>query len=569
MSNIDSTAAYTALCERNGISMNEITYRFVIRGIKVPLKPEWLKAEDYDNAAFSAAAKILKCSAFFGRLTNPKFAVYKKSVDARKRNELLFVYSVMFEYGAGFRIKNDAALVSACEKEGIEIVPNSPFDFPEAHSDYRPVIVGFGPCGMFASLVLAKAGLRPIVLERGADVDTRQKAVDAYWSKGELDTETNVQFGEGGAGTFSDGKLLTRINDPLCAFVLETFHKHGANDDILTNAKPHIGTDKLRLIVKSIRREAEACGAEIRFNTRLDGCSFDSSGRIASLTVNGEKNAVSTDALFLCMGHSARDTFGKLYSNGIDIVPKPFSVGVRIEHLQSKIDEALYGESVGHPALPKGEYALSHRDGDRAVYTFCMCPGGTVVASSSEKDGIVTNGMSCYARDGINANSAVAVSVGLDDLERRDDPFSAMDFQRRIEASAFDLAHGGAPVMTVGDFLGKGASAGINVTPTYTGRTENRDIRKVFPPFVSDMLKEGILRFEKKIRGFSDAGAMLTAPETRTSSPVRMPRGELRTAEKYPCVYPCGEGAGYAGGITSAAVDGIKTALAYIENLKR
>lgn len=549
--------------------MNEITYRFVIRGIKIPLTKNLLTAEDYDNAAFSAAAKILKRSAYFGSLTKPRFAVHKKSVDARKRSELLFVYSVMFDFDADFQIKDTAVLQAACEKEGIAIVPNSPFDFPEARSDYRPVIVGFGPCGMFAALVLAKAGLRPIVLERGADVDTRQKSVEAYWNGGILDTETNVQFGEGGAGTFSDGKLLTRINDPLCSFVLETFHRHGADDDILTNAKPHIGTDRLRLIVKSMRREAESYGAEVRFNTRFDGCTFDSSGQAASVSVNGEKNAITTNALFLCMGHSARDTFGKLVSDGISIVPKPFSVGVRIEHLQAEIDKALYGECVGHPALPKGEYALSHRDGDRAVYTFCMCPGGTVVASSSENDGTVTNGMSYYARDGVNANSAVAVSVGLDDLERSDDPFSAIEFQRRIEVKAFELAHGGAPVMSVGDFLGKGASGCTKVTPTYTGKTENRDIREVFPPFVSEMLKDGILRFERKIRGFSDAGAMLTAPETRTSSPVRVPRGELRTAENYPCVYPCGEGAGYAGGITSAAVDGIKTALAYIESLKR
>ncbi len=544
---------------------------FVIRNIKVALSANVTESRDYDRKAFSEAFSVMKKSGLFAKLAKPGFAVCKKSVDARKKDRLFFVYSVIASFPE-MNHEYTPQFLEQCEKCGFSPVytakENLPYDF-DGKNLLRPVIVGFGPCGMFLALMLARAGLCPIVLERGEDVDKREKSVERYWKDGVLNSESNVQFGEGGAGTFSDGKLLTRINDPLCTFVLETFHRHGADADILVNAKPHIGTDKLRGIVKSIRREITELGGEVLFETKFEGCTFNADGSKAFVCIDGKSESVCTDALFLCLGHSARDTFCTLAKSGVKLEPKPFSVGVRIEHLQQNIDKSLYGNFAGHPAVPKGEYALSMREGERAVYTFCMCPGGTVVASASENGSIVTNGMSYYARDGKNANSAVAVSVSTNDLENPCDPFSAIDFQHKIEKAAFELcgSDGSAPIMTLGDFYADGRKSSSIVLPTYTGKTVNRDIKSVFPGFVNDMLAKGFCAFDKKISGFSDGGALITAPETRTSSPVRIPRNDARTSVDFPCLYPCGEGAGYAGGITSAAVDGIKSALAYMEKL--
>ncbi len=538
--------------------------RFILHNIKVSL--DLSKDTGYDEQAILRASKAVAHSHFFRACGKASFEIYKKSIDARDKNAIFFVYAVAVK----FDDDSDAVklpyekISEICKKENITLSSDEGFEIPDFNGTFRPVVCGFGPCGMFAALVLARAGARPIVLERGADADERVRIVEEYWKNGTLSESTNVQFGEGGAGTFSDGKLMTRINDPLCSFVLETFARHGASADILVNAKPHVGTDKLRRIVKSIRREIISLGGEVRFHSTLTSLEFSSDKKSVKIGVNGESPSIITDALFLALGHSARDTFSMLSKAGVEMQAKPFSVGVRIEHLQKDIDSSLYGKFAGHPALPAGEYALSCRKGDRAAYTFCMCPGGTVVASASENGTIVTNGMSNSARDGINANCAVAVSVSTDDFGN--EPFSAMEFQAKIERTAFAVAggDGSAPIQTVGGFFGNTVGEPSKVLPTYTGKTSVCRMTDVFPSFVTDTLLFGLRNFEGKIRGFASESAVLTAPETRTSSPVKLPRGEDRRACGIPCIFTCGEGAGYAGGITSAAVDGIRSALALL-----
>ncbi len=545
---------------------DNIRRKFIIHNIKVRL--EHGKADGYDGLAFHRAEKILRKSDFFRSAGKPRFEIYKKSVDARDRDAVLFVYTVAvsFEKGSCANTALREKLLGICRRENITLSENDSFEIPQYRGLSRPVVCGFGPCGMFAALVLARAGARPIVLERGADADTRVKIVEHFWKTGELSESTNVQFGEGGAGTFSDGKLLTRINDPLCSYVLETFAAHGASPDILVNAKPHVGTDKLRNIVKSIRREIISLGGEVRFCTELTSLEFCADGRNVKIGVNGNAPELITDALFLAPGHSARNTFAMLAESRIEMCAKPFSVGVRIEHLQKDIDTALYGNFAGHPALSPGEYALSCRCGGRAAYTFCMCPGGTVVASASENGTIVTNGMSYSTRSGTNANCAVAVSVSTDDFAAS--PFAAMEFQAEIERRAFGIAggNGSAPIQTVGGFFGRTNGKPTTVTPTYTGNVAVCSMTDVFPKFVTDTLEFGLCNFDKKVKGFASDSAVLTAPETRTSSPVKLPRGEDRRAVGHYCVYTCGEGAGYAGGITSAAVDGMRSALAFLAN---
>ncbi len=538
--------------------------RFIIQNIKIPLRAD--TPDGYDEECILYAKKISSRSAFFRSCGNPAFEIYKKSVDARDKNKIILVYSVALSFPEESVANTLEAekLLEICTKEKVTLSFCDNLKIPEFTGITRPVVCGFGPCGMFVSLVLARAGARPIVLERGESADDRVESVKRYWERGELSAESNVQFGEGGAGTFSDGKLFTRINDPLCSFVLETFAKHGASPEILISAKPHVGTDKLRNIVKSIRGEIISLGGEVRFNTKLTSLDFSEDRKSVKIGVNGDKASIITDALFLAIGHSARDTFGMLYDSGVVLQAKPFSVGVRIEHLQSEIDKSLYGDFAGHEALPKGEYALSHREGNRAVYTFCMCPGGTVVASASDKETIVTNGMSESKRDGVNANSAVAVSVSCDDFGNN--PFSAIKFQEDIEKRAYKAAggDGAAPVTTMEGFMEGRAAAPKMVLPTYTGSTQVCAIDGIFPSFVTDTLRAGFSDFDRKISGFADSSSVITAPETRTSSPVKLPRGDTRLAEGFFCLYTCGEGAGYAGGITSAAVDGIRTAIAYL-----
>ncbi|MGN0605224.1 MAG: NAD(P)/FAD-dependent oxidoreductase [Oscillospiraceae bacterium] len=483
--------------------------------------------------------------------------IYKTSLDARKQNDIHFVNSVYIEldnYCDELKICNKNKLCSYIEKNSI--MP----DISAVKSyDKRIAIAGFGPAGMFAALVLAENGYNPLVFERGECVEERIKSVENFWNNGILNENSNVQFGEGGAGTFSDGKLTTRINDPLCRYILERFVEFGAPEEILTKAKPHIGTDNLRNIVKNMRERIKSLGGEILFNTQLDDINI-SDAKIRSVSAGGMEYEVS--ALIMAVGHSARDTFEMLYSKNIFIEPKPFSVGVRIEHKQSDIDYSLYGKNAGNPLLPKGEYQLSYRDkGGRGVYTFCMCPGGMVVPSSSESGGVVTNGMSEFSRNGDNANAAMVVSVSADDFGKN--ALDGVDFARKIERSAYEYGGGNykAPATTVKGFLEKKPSLETDISPTYAYGLKECELREIFPVQITDMLETGLGKFVLKMKCFGDGNAVMTAPETRTSSPVRITRTENRCSLSVENLYPCGEGAGYAGGIVSAAVDGIKTAL--------
>ncbi len=530
----------------------------LVRNIKVPVNA--FHDMDYDAAAIEKALKLVSKSEYRNALNKNGAFVFKKSVDARDKNSIYFIYTVAFKL-------TDYVHIAKEKRTGIDFCSASTPDFScKKPLNVPPIVVGFGPAGMFCALALAKAGLNPVVIERGSNVDERTDKVNEYWNGGRLDRETNVQFGEGGAGTFSDGKLLTRISDDLCHYVIEQFVKNGAPSEISYLAKPHIGTDNLRRVVKNIRNEIIRLGGKVLFNTRVENVNYDASGKVKSVTVcGGEK--LSCSAVFLCIGHSARDTVKSLIREGVCVEPKPFSVGVRIEHLQKDIDASLYGKYAGNKALGVSSYTLSRRFGNRAVYSFCMCPGGTVVASASDNGQIVTNGMSNYSRDGVNANSAIAVSVDTSDYGCTVD--GAIEFQESIERKAFEVAgsNGAAPIQLLGDFLeDRALNEPSRIIPTYTGKTVIRKAQDVFPEFICTNLADGIRMFNRDIEGFSCEDAVLTFPETRTSSPVRIPRNSSLTADRFTNLYPCGEGAGYAGGITSAAVDGLRAALSFINS---
>lgn len=493
-----------------------------------------------------------------------KTEIYRKSVDCRK-GSARFVYSVDVEIDGS----EDELLKSLCDKR-ISKCEKYSYQMPECRrkSRLRPIIAGFGPAGMFAALILARSGYSPIVLERGKDVETRTKDVRAFFKTRILDETSNIQFGEGGAGTFSDGKLTTGIKDSRCRFVFEEFASHGAPEDILYNAKPHIGTDKLKSVVKSIREEIISLGGTVMFETCLVNI-IVANGFVQGVTVRDKNNRerdIETDALILSIGHSAGDTVEMLFSKGINMMQKPFSVGARIEHRQDMIDSVQYGSFKGHKALGAADYKLAcHPLHGRGAYTFCMCPGGTVVCASSEKGTVVTNGMSEYARDGENANSAVLVGIEPADFPDSH-PLSGFKLQRQIEQKAFALGGGdySAPAQLVGDFLKGEKSVKLkSVKPTFTTGVVMSDISLVLPRKVTETMRDALVKMDKMLKGFACDEAVLTAPETRSSSPVRILRDEFYQTN-IRGLYPCGEGAGYAGGIVSAAVDGVKCAEAVL-----
>lgn len=485
--------------------------------------------------------------------------IIKKSVDARNKGNILDVYSV--EAKTALSAQREKELVKRLCDRDISLYEKKEYDpvitdrfFPKK----RPVIAGFGPAGIFLALLLSKNGYAPIVLERGKTVQERKKDVQEFFRTGVLVPDSNVQFGEGGAGTFSDGKLNTLIKDEegRGAFVLKTFSDHGAGRDILTDSKPHIGTDILAKLIPSIREEIINNGGEIRFESALTGFETDQ-GRVSAVIINGSER-LETDDLFLCIGHSARDTFRMLYENEVYLEPKPFAVGVRVEHERSLIDEVLHCE--------KASYKLTHKcDDGRGVYTFCMCPGGQVINASSEEGHLCLNGMSFSGRSGRNSNSAVVVTVTPDDFGgRSDDPLRGVAFQRELERKAFDLCGGKIPYERYGNFCKEnpGITEG-RIRPSCESSFGFADLRSILPDFVAADIIEGMEAFGKKLYGFDDPDTLLAGIESRTSSPVRIKRNE-NFESNIKGLYPVGEGAGYAGGIMSAAIDGMKCAEAYM-----
>ncbi len=516
----------------------------IFKNIRLPYKLEESKAVDI---ALSRASKA--------GINASQPYIYKRSIDSRHRDDIQFVYSI----AASCKGANEKQLKRAdasFQKEGW-VTPSQ----GKEKADGRPVVCGFGPCGMFAALLLAEEGYRPIVLERGSSVKDRAVKVERFMKTGILDTECNIQFGAGGAGTFSDGKLVTRISDPACRYVFERLVEFGAGPEIMYDAKPHVGTDKLLGIVDAIAQRIISLGGEIHFDTRLCGLKNINGNITHVLTDKGE---IKCSALILAIGNSARDTYRYLISQGYVTEKKPFSVGVRIEHKREDIDRAMYGSSAGDPVLGAAPYSFSKRVGDDAVYTFCMCPGGEVIAAASEENTVVTNGMSYYARDGVNSNAALVVSVNADD---------PIGYQEMLERKGFEAGGGEyyAPCQRVGDFLDcvKG-SIDSHIKPTYrTGMVRAYDMNKLFDKRICDMLKLGITAFDRSLPGFASRDALLTGPETRTSAPLRITRDENYIALNTKNLYPAGEGAGYAGGITSAAVDGLRTAACIISRFER
>lgn len=537
--------------------MSKITLRRLLTG------PIVLPFTAGDAAALDAAARMMKRIGADG--VPLRFHLYRRSVDARRRDMIRFVYTVAVEADEPFSV--DARRAA---DEGVREMPDDSFEIVHGTSPLAapPLVVGMGPCGMFAALMLAEAGYCPILIDRGDAADERVRRVDGFFAGGELDPESNVQFGAGGAGTFSDGKLVTRIGDPHISYVMRRLCEFGAPEEIMWRSKPHVGTDLLRGVVARLIDRITECGGRVIYRCRLDGIGELPDGSLNAHTTAGD---IHCGALLLATGHSARDTYEYLISNGYAAEPKPFSVGVRVEHLTEDIDRAMFGSHAGDERLGHAEYTLSDTRGERGVYTFCMCPGGEVIAAASEAGGVVVNGMSSHARAGKNSNSALAVSVLPSDCG--DTLRGGIEFQRRLERAAF-VAGGrnyAVPLETAGDFMAGRHSAGTalaepsRIMPTYTrGEWKCADLWDVLPEQICRGLCRGLTVFDSRIAGFGAPDVILSGVETRTSAPLRILRGEDRRAPGKGAVYPCGEGAGYAGGITSAALDGLKTALAVI-----
>ena len=528
----------------------------IVKNIKLSLNAS-------PQEAFSIAEKRIKRLGV--SVDGVKYSIYKRSVDARHRDDIYFVYSVCAEGyfpSIGEKRLLEASMSFEDKRELLD------FERGSEQMIAPPLIVGSGPAGLFAALLLAENGYAPILIERGGSIKERKNTVASFKEQRVLNADTNIQFGAGGAGTFSDGKLVTRVNDPASSYVLERFVSFGAPKEILYAARPHVGTDILSVIVERMLERIEQLGGRVLYHTKLKSLSKTEPTGVAH-TTNGD---ISYSSVILAIGHSARDTYSELIRSGFVIEPKPFSVGMRIEHSADAIDKSLYGDFAGHPALGHAEYNLSYNTKERGVYTFCMCPGGEVVAATSEEHGTVVNGMSYHSRSGKNSNSAVVCSIFKEDYGNTAE--KAIEFQRAIEHAAF--VSGGsnysAPIITVGDFLsGKCERDPYSVFPTYMGGEGVKLSRpeEYLPAIVCSSISNALSDFDRKIHGFADNGAILTGAETRTSAPVRIVRDPItRLAVGCSNVYPSGEGAGYAGGITSAAIDGIYTAISIMKKFK-
>ena len=493
-----------------------------------------------------------------------KWTVFRRSYDARKKSAIVFVYALDVE------LRSEAAVLKKMRGDrNVGVTPDMEYKFvaqAPANLQHRPIVIGTGPCGIFAALILAQSGFNPIILERGKAVRERTKDTFGLWRKGELHPESNVQFGEGGAGTFSDGKLYSQIKDPhhYGRKVLNEFVKAEAPEEILYVSKPHIGTFRLVKMAELMRETIESLGGEYRFECRVDDIEIDNGQVRGVVLASGER--LRADHVVLAVGHSARDTFEMLHKRGVFVEAKPFSIGFRVEHPQSLIDQCRFGPFAGHPALGAADYKLVHHaNNGRSVYSFCMCPGGTVVAATSEVGRVVTNGMSQYSRNERNANSGIVVGVTPEDFPGYpENPLAGMEFQRLLESHAFELGGGTyeAPGQLVGDFIkGRPSTALGSVQPSYTPGVKLGSLDTALPEYAIEAIREALPAFDRQIRGFSMHDAVLTGVETRSSSPIRITRNndDLQSRNTRG-LYPAGEGAGYAGGIFSAAVDGIRIA---------
>lgn len=540
--------------------------RFEINNLKQSVKDI---TSDNDVAIVRfLAARRLKVNV--GDICNVR--LLRRSVDARDKKDVLLIYSAEVELPGDMDLSwyhqiKDAVIISDNAEQNDM---SKELIYGSKKINNRPIIIGSGPAGLFAGLILAQHGYKPLILERGRDVDKRAETINSFFSSGVFDEDSNIQFGEGGAGTFSDGKLTTRVKDKRIGTVLKAFVEGGAPEEILYLSKPHIGTDILKTVIKNLRNRIIQLGGEVRFSAKVTDILTDNNAARAVVVNNDE--TIESNVIIAALGHSARDTYNMLFQKGVSIVPKPFSIGVRIEHRQSMIDEAQYGSFAGHPVLGAADYLLTTRSKTtgRAAYSFCMCPGGQVVAAASENGMLVTNGMSEYKRDKENANSALVVSVSPEDFEGSH-PLSGVEYQRTWEGKAYRLGGGNfhAPVQLVGDFLqGKASQSLGGVRPSYAPGVKLCDLHGCLPEYVTLTMKEALRDFDRKIKGFACNDAILTGVETRTSAPIRIVRKENLESETISNFYPVGEGAGYAGGIMSAAVDGMKAAERIVQTFR-